>query len=95
MSEHILKLMEKEKAEINNTEDLNKITELIEKAKADIENRIFVTEEVYRKRLNICLSNSCKKMVRDKENKPRCSLCGCDMSVKNKNKDWKCPIGKF
>lgn len=68
-------------------EDFNKLRKDLEE---QIERNLYVPTEIQVERLKIC--NKCPFFVKSNS---RCGKCGCDMNIKTKHKNFKCPDGRF
>lgn len=69
---------------------MNQAEEMRKKIEEQIEKNLFVSPEVRVKRLEICFK--CPYYINSNS---RCGKCGCDMKIKTKHKNFKCPDGKF
>lgn len=64
--------------------------------KAVTAGQVLVSEDVARKRLEVCLG--CDKFIAQPEGSVipyRCSVCGCGMKVKSRLAAMSCPLNKW
>lgn len=61
----------------------------------EIFDMFMTSNELYQKRMNICETCPSYTQIDADKNIWVCGECGCDMVIKNKYKNTKCPLKKF